>query len=56
MRQKNQSAGDAKFRTALENMRYKSCTDEDIQLLQSKIAGQVPVNQNWLALSSDTSL
>jgi len=42
MRQKNQSAGDAKFRTALENMHYKSCTDEDIQLLQSRIAGPGP--------------
>jgi PIF1-like helicase len=42
MRQKNQSAGDAKFRTTLENMRYKSCTDDDIELLHSRIAGPGP--------------
>jgi len=50
MRQKNQSAGDANFRTALENMHYKSCTDEDIQLLQSRIAGPGP-SQPKLAAS-----
>lgn len=37
MRQKDQSVQDSKFRTALENMRYKSCTDEDIALLRSRI-------------------
>jgi hypothetical protein len=42
MRQRNQSAGDAKFRIALENMRYKSCTEEDIALLHSRIAGPGP--------------
>jgi len=40
MRQKTQTLEDAKFRTALENMRYKSCTDEDFALLRSRIAGQ----------------
>jgi len=35
-------AGDAKFRKALENMQYKSCTDADIQLIQSHIAGRAP--------------
>ena len=38
MRQKSQSPKDAKFRTALENMRYKSCTDEDIGFLRTLIA------------------
>ena len=42
MRQKLQTAGDAKFRKALENMRYKSCTDADIQLIRSRIAGRAP--------------
>ena len=27
------------MRTALENLRYKSCTGEDIELLQSRVAG-----------------
>jgi len=39
MRQKSQTPEDAKFRTALENMHYKSCTDEDIALLRSRISG-----------------
>ncbi|TFK51589.1 hypothetical protein OE88DRAFT_1629626, partial [Heliocybe sulcata] len=39
MRQRTQSTEDAKLRTALENMRYKSCTDEDITFLRSRIAG-----------------
>jgi hypothetical protein len=50
MRQKSQSVGDAKFRTALENMRYKSCTEDDIELLYSRIAGPGP-NQPKLAES-----
>ena len=32
MRQKTQSKEDAKFRTALENMRYKMCTTDDIKI------------------------
>jgi hypothetical protein len=39
MRQKNQSVEDSKFRTALENMRYKACTSEDIKFLQSRSTG-----------------
>ena len=39
MRQKTQTPEDAKLRTALENLRYKSCTEEDIELLQSRVAG-----------------
>ena len=38
MRQRVQSEKDAKFRTALENMRYKSCTDEDVEFLRTLIA------------------
>ncbi|KIM72209.1 hypothetical protein PILCRDRAFT_82085 [Piloderma croceum F 1598] len=42
MRQKKQTPEDAKLRTALENMRYKSCTSEDIAFLRSRIAGKGP--------------
>ncbi len=40
MRQKTQTPEDAKLRTALENMRYRACTDEDILFLRSLIAGK----------------
>src|SRR6266436_2077086 len=40
MRQKTQTAEDAKLRTALENMRYAACTPEDIKFLKSWIAGR----------------
>jgi hypothetical protein len=39
MRQKLQSPEDAKFRKALENMRYKACTQEDIAFLHTRITG-----------------
>jgi hypothetical protein len=42
MRQKQQTEQDSKLRTALENMRYKSCTTEDIEFIQSRIAGKGP--------------
>ena len=42
MRQKEQSEDDNKFRTALENMRYKSCTLEDIIFLRSRISSKLP--------------
>lgn len=42
MRQKHQSAEDTKFRTALENMRYKSCTPDDISFLRSRVVGPGP--------------
>ena len=42
MRQKNQMQRDAKFRTALENMRYKRCTPEDIAFLRSHISSSLP--------------
>ena len=38
MRQRNQSKEDQAFRTCLENMRYKSCTDNDISLLNQRVA------------------
>lgn len=37
MRQRGSSAGDNRFRTALENMCYRSCTKDDIELLSSRI-------------------
>ena len=42
MRQTSQTAEDSKLRTALENMRYKSCTPEDIVFLRTRIAGKGP--------------
>jgi hypothetical protein len=40
MRQKSQSAEDAQFRTALENMRYAQCTQDDIEFLKTRVAGK----------------
>jgi len=42
MRQNVQSPEDTKFRTALENMRYKACTPDDIAFLRTRIAGRAP--------------
>jgi len=42
MRQAKQTPEDAMLRTALENMRYKSCTPEDIAFLRTRIAGKGP--------------
>ena len=42
MRQAQQSAEDSMLRTALENMRYKSCTPEDITFLRTRIADKGP--------------
>jgi hypothetical protein len=39
MRQKLQSSEDKKFCKALENMRYKACTQEDISFLHSRTTG-----------------
>ena len=41
MRQKSQTEHDAKFRMALENMRYKRCTPEDIVFLRSRISSSL---------------
>lgn len=42
MRQRSQTPEDAKLRIALENLRYKSCTTEDIGLINSRVAGKGP--------------
>jgi Helitron helicase-like domain at N-terminus/PIF1-like helicase len=42
MRQKKQSALDNQLRTALENMRYKACTPEDIRFLRTRISSNLP--------------
>jgi hypothetical protein len=42
MRQARQTLEDANLRTALENMRYKSCTPDDIAFLRTRIAGKGP--------------
>ncbi len=41
MRQKHQSRQDARFRQALENMRYKSCTVTDVQFLKSLVISTI---------------
>ena len=42
MQQKHQSTEDAQFRTALENMRFKACTLEDIAFLRSLVSSNIP--------------
>lgn len=42
MRQLGQSEDDDKLRMALENMRYKACTDDDIAYLKTRVAGRSP--------------
>ena len=42
MRQKKQSPDDAKLRTALENMRYKACTPDDIAFLRTRVSSSIP--------------
>ncbi|KAF5331416.1 hypothetical protein D9611_011867 [Ephemerocybe angulata] len=42
MRQTDSGPTEVAFRKALENLRWKSCTDEDIALLRSRIAGSSP--------------
>ena len=42
MRQAKQTPEDASLRIALENMRYKSCTPDDIKFLCTRIAGRGP--------------
>ncbi|KAH9829284.1 uncharacterized protein C8Q71DRAFT_799772 [Rhodofomes roseus] len=39
MRQRGISEEDQQFRSALENMRYRACTPQDIAVLESRIAG-----------------
>ena len=42
MRQNKQTKDDAKFCTALENMRYQNCTQNDIAFLRTGIVGPGP--------------
>ena len=42
MRQSVQTKDDAKFCTALKNMRYQDCTSNDIAFLRMRIAGPGP--------------
>jgi hypothetical protein len=56
MRQKLQSAEDAQFRTALENMRYAPCTQNDIELLKTRIAAKSTGQPNIAKKGLETSL
>ena len=42
MRQRHMSSEDDQLWTALSNMRYKDCTEEDISFLKSKITSSLP--------------
>jgi hypothetical protein len=42
MRQKYLSEDDDKFQTALANMRYKDCMEDDIRFLKSRITSSLP--------------
>ncbi|KAF5381447.1 hypothetical protein D9757_009020 [Collybiopsis confluens] len=42
MRNAGLNQDDIKFRTALQNMRYKSCTDSDIRFLNSLVSSREP--------------
>ena len=42
MRQNKQSPEDTKLRTALENMRYKACTADDVSFLRSLVSSEQP--------------
>jgi hypothetical protein len=42
MRQRTQSKQDGQLRTALENMRYKSCTPADLDFLNSRVSSILP--------------
>ena len=46
MRQKHQSAEDAQFQTALENMRFKACTPEDIVFLCTLMSSKLPAGHH----------
>ena len=43
MRQRQQTIEDTKLRTALENMRYKACTPDDVAFLRTRVAGKAPL-------------
>jgi hypothetical protein len=42
MRQRTQTTQDGQLRTALDNMRYKSCTPADIDFLYSRVSSTLP--------------
>ena len=42
MRQTRQSMEDAKLHTALENLRFKACTPDDIAFLRTCVSSNVP--------------
>ncbi|KIK51450.1 hypothetical protein GYMLUDRAFT_136828, partial [Collybiopsis luxurians FD-317 M1] len=42
MRNQGENVDDMKFRRALENMRYKACTPEDIRFLKSMVSSDKP--------------
>lgn len=42
MRQTKQSTEDAKLRTALENLRFKACTPDDIAFLRTRVSSGIP--------------
>ena len=46
MCQNTQLSKDACFRTALENMRYAQCTQDDIEFLKTRITGKNPGQPN----------
>lgn len=46
MRMTEQTSEDQKFRTALENMRYRSCTTQDIAFLRTRMNGTGPGQPN----------
>ena len=61
MRQRTQSEQDSRLRTALENMRYKSCTPADIDFLYSRISSAHPdrvtvANENFIRVPIITAL
>ena len=53
MRQKTQTAEDAKLRTALENMRCAACTPEDIMFLKVVLLEGILTNQNFQPKNSE---
>ena len=46
MRQKGMTTDDRKLRQALENMRYKNCTADDIEFLRTRITSVMPGRPN----------
>ena len=53
MRQKKQSPKDVNLRTALENLRYKSCTAADIRFLRTRISSTHPDGAEHSSICED---